>query len=505
MLAASSLQLVRLSIKGIRMDRFLFRVSSLARVRSDSYVTRHAGVSVAIPNRFACRWLTPTNGFVLLMLCGAILWGARAQASAFALREQSVTAQGNAFAGATAAAEDPSYMFFNPAALARLQGHQIVTSSTFIRPVIKFDGKGASTAGGAPISGGNGGGDVADDVVLPAVYAMVDLGDSLGIVDNLKIGLGINAPFGLETDYENGWAGRYHALQSKLKTININPVVAFELIEGVSFGAGLQAEYADAELSNAIDFGTIGQAFGGTPTQQDGKGRVEGDDWAFGYTLGVLIEPWRGTRFGVGYRSSLNHELEGDARFRFDQAGIGQAVSGATGAFTPTGTEAKLKTPETVSLGAYHNISDQWAVMGEATWTRWSRFDELKIRFDNPNQPDSITEEEWDDTWFFALGATYRPSEPWTLRFGVAYDQSPVPNSTRTPRVPDDKRYWISIGATYQPNDALKFGVGYTHIFVEDASINLSATDQGNSLRGNLSGQADTSIDLLGLQVQYIF
>ncbi|MCP5363992.1 MAG: outer membrane protein transport protein [Hyphomicrobiales bacterium] len=449
--------------------------------------------------------MTRAHWLLLLTVSGVLLWDGRALASAFALREQSVTAQGNAFAGATAAAEDPSYMFFNPAALARLEGHQVMTTATLIRPVFHFDVKGASTAGGTPIGGGDGGGDVADDVVLPALYAMVDLGDGLGVVDNLKIGLGINVPFGLETNYENGWAGRYHALQSKLRTININPVVAFEVVDGLSFGAGLQAQYADAELSNAIDFGTIGQAFGGTPTQQDGKGRVEGDDWAYGFTLGVLYEPWRGTRFGVGYRSSLNHELDGDARFRFDQAGVGQAVSTATGMFTPTGAEANLKTPETVSFGAYHDITDQWAVMGEAAWTRWSRFDELRIQFANPNQPDSITAEEWNDTWFFALGATYRPSEPWALRFGVAYDQSPIPEDKRTPRIPDDNRYWISIGASYQPNDAFTFGFGYTHIFVDDASINLLATDHGNSARGNLSGQTESSIDLLGVQVQYVF
>jgi long-chain fatty acid transport protein len=447
----------------------------------------------------------PTGRAIVAATLAALMAGAGsapASASAFALREQSIAAQGNAFAGATAAAEDPSYMFFNPAALARQRGSQVVSVATYIRPVITFDADDARTVGGIAIGGGNGGGDVGHDAVLPAFYAVWDVGSPFGVFEHVNLGLAVNVPFGLETDYNAGWIGRYHALQSKLKTVNVGPTIGIEVVSGLSVGGGLQVEYAHAELSNAIDFGTIGAAISALapisqPTLQDGRGRVEGDDLAYGFAGGVLYEPWPGTRVGAGYRSPLRHELDGDARFRLDQAGIGAAIAGTTGAFTSTGARAKLHLPETVSFGAYHDLDDQWAVMGEAAWTRWSRFDELKIRFNNPAQPDSVTEEEWRDTWFVAVGATWRPDTPWTVRFGLAYDQSPIPNAKRTPRVPDNDRYWLSVGAAYRPVAGFDVGVGYTHIFQDDASIKLAATDPGNRRHGGVNGWIGASVSPL--------
>ena len=449
------------------------------------------------------------RGVFLVAMIASMTTAGDAWASGFALKEQSATAQGNAFAGATAGAEDASYLFFNPAAMTRVQGSQTATVATAIRPVARFDAKDASTAAGTPIQGGNGGGNGAESAVVPALYAVVDLSESVRFIDGLRIGLGINAPFGLETDYKNGWIGRYHALQSKLKTVNVNPAVAFKVLERLSVGVGLQAQYATAELSNAIDFGSIAAGIPALqpvaqPTQQDGRGRVEGDDWAFGFTAGLLYEPWQGTRFGVGYRSALKHTLKGDARFRLDPT-VGPAIAAGSGAFAPTGTRAKLNLPEMVSFGAHHDIDDQWSVMGEAAWTRWSRFDELRIRFGNPAQPDSVTDEEWHDTWFFAAGATYRPSKAWAIRLGTAYDQSPVPNSKRTPRIPDNDRVWLSVGGTYQPAANVAVTLGYTHIFMMDSSIKLSSNDPGNRTRGNLSGDYDSHIDLFGVQLQIAF
>lgn len=448
-------------------------------------------------------------GVATLVWCAAG-GGDAARASGFALKEQSVTAQGNAFAGASATAEDASAMFFNPAALALLPASQLTAAATWIAPSYKFKAKGASTLAGTPITGGNGGSDVGDDVLLPAAYGVVAIDDPLPFGRNLRFGLGVNVPFGLETDYNQGWIGRYHALQSKLKTINLNPAVALEVLDRLSLGAGLQVQYVSAELSNAVDFGSIGEGIPAlapiaVPTQQDGKARVEGSDWGVGYTLGALYQPWDGTRIGVGYRSHIRHELKGDARFRFDDAGVGQAISAASGAFTKTSVRTKLDLPETVSIGAAQALGRGWTLLGEAAWTRWSRFDELKIRFGNPAQPDSITEEQWNDTWFFALGATYQARDDLLLRFGAAYDQSPVPNSKRTPRVPDQDRFWLSVGATYQPAKTVSVSAGYTHIFLDDSSINLRAADTGNAGRGDLSADIDAGIDLFGVQVQWRF
>lgn len=486
-----------------RRNRLFKEMSSLkARLRSgtrfgDRVLKRRPG--------FSCRYLT---FFVIV----AAYWQAcyPCYASGFALREQSESALGNAFAGGAAAAEDPSYMFFNPAALARQDATQIVTVLTYVQPKTHFNVKGADTAAGVPIGGGQGGSDITDDQLVPALYAVVDLSRDVDLVDNLKIALAVTSPFGLETDYYSGWAGRYHALQSKLRTVNFSPTVSFDVLDRLSVAAGLQAQYADADLSNAIDFGSLGAAVPplapfAQPTGQDGKARVEGSDWGFGWTSGLLYQPFDGTRFGVGYRSHVRQELTGEARFRLDQAGIGQALSTATGAFTDTSAKATLDLPETITFGFYEEIDKQWSVMADAAWTRWSRIKELRVRFGNPAQPDSVSDADWTDTWFLAAGATYRPAAPWAIRLGIAYDESPVPNRTRTPRVPDNDRYWVTLGVSYQPSDTMTISAGYAHIFGSEASVSLSADDPGSQASGSLSGNVESSVDIFGLQLRWAY
>jgi len=440
-------------------------------------------------------------------IAGAILTAisglaAQAEAAGFAIREQSGTALGNAFAGATAGAEDISYMFFNPAGLTRHDGNQMLATASYVAPHAEMKSGTAGTVLGAPISGGLGGGDIAGNAVVPAFYAMLDLHP------DIRIGLGINAPFGLVTEYEDGWIGRYHALRSELTNVIVNPVVAYRVNDWISIGGGLQASYIDGELSNAVDFGTIDAvlfsgAFGGTPGQNDGKSTLTGDDWGFGYNVGILLEPWSGTRFGLAYRSKISHELTGDAKFKLGS--VGSAISMATGQFVDTGAKLSTQFPETVSFGIHHDINRQFSVLGEAAWTRWSRFRELRVRFDNPLQADNVTDESWENTWFVSVGVTYRPNEDWMIRAGVGFDQEPIPDRTRTPRIPGEDRTWVALGASYQPFEDLTLALSYAHMFVKDASVGLTTTGVGNTFRGDLSGQYEGGIDIFGLQGSYRF
>jgi long-chain fatty acid transport protein len=439
----------------------------------------------------------------------------QAQASGFAIREQSAAAQGNAFAGATAGAEDVTYLFFNPAVLGRLENTQVAGVLSFVAPQSEFRGGSASTGAfppalpSFPIQGSQERDDIAKDFFVPAFYAM------LVANDRLRFGLGINVPFGLESNYDRDWIGRYHALESKLTIISLNPVVAFGVTDWIFLGVGFQAQYADAELSNALDFGTIGTvlpvAAGGSPVpgaepgnpDQDGFFKLEGDDWGYGWNAGLLVEPLPGTRFGLAYRSKVEHTFEDDAEFSvpapFDSA------FAPTGLFRDTGAEADLTTPESWSAGFYHEIRARWAIMAEVSLTRWSRFEDLVIEFDNPAQPDNITDADWKDTWFYALGVTFRPAENWNLRAGVAHDQSPVPDKTRIPRIPDEDRTWLSLGVQWQARPHLTLSAGYTHVWVEDSDINLKATDPGNAFRGDLAGEYDNAIDIATVQVNWLF
>lgn len=433
---------------------------------------------------------------------GVLLPGARVDAAGFALREQSATAQGNAFAGATAAAEDPSYMFFNPATLGFLDGYRATAVLSYIRPQTELTSASAATVLGSPIGGRTSVDDVTEDAVTAALYGMAELSGGL------RAGLGINVPFGLKTEYSPDWVGRYHAVETGLKTININPVLAWRPVSWLAVGGGLQAQYADAEMSNAVDFGTIGAGAGipgAVPATQDGFARLEGDDWGFGFNVGLLVEPLEGTRLGLAYRSEVEHEIQGDVDFDLDAAGIGAALRAATGAFADSGASTEVTTPATLSAGVYQDVTSRWAVMGEVAWTEWSTFEELRIRFDNPAQADSVTEEDWRDSFFVALGTTYRATDTFALRGGVAFDQTPVEDEHRTPVIPDANRYWLSVGLGWQPFDWFGLDAGYTHIFVESAEIDLSASDPGNTFRGDLEASYEAHIDIFTLSGKLTF
>ena len=434
-------------------------------------------------------WIVLAGGFVALLTAGG------AQAAGYALKEQSAAGQGEAFAGAAAKAEDATTLFANPAGMARLSGSQAVVSGAFIAPTAKFKNGSASRAaayGGSAISGPSSTGDVVLDAFVPALYGVYD------VDPRWKVGLAITAPWGLATKYDADWIGRYHAIKSEMQTLNIAPSVSYRINRQWSVGGGLQFQRIKAELTNAVDFGSLIRL----PGRADGFAKVKGDDWGWGYTFGVLWEPATTTRLGLSYRSAIHHKLDGNAQF----SGV-PAVPALRASFANTGASAKVTTPEMVMFGAYHELSPQWAVLFETSWTNWSRFRQLVVSFDNPLRGPSVTEERWEDGWFFSLGANYRPTDRWTLRAGVAYDLAPTPDEHRTPRIPDTDRVWLAAGATYKLTEAVSISAAYTHIFGLDADVNLRDGGPGttDNLRGNLTGSYDSHVDILTVQAKVSF
>jgi len=335
--------------------------------------------------------------------------------------------------------------------------------------------------------------------------------------DRLDLGLAVVAPWGLRTDYNDDWAGRYHALESDLLTINIQPVVSLKPTKRLTVAGGLQIQYIDATLSNAIDFGTIGTATAAevpglgallpaatAPGENDGFAEVTGDDWGLGYVFGLIYEFTPGTRAGFSYRSAINHRLEGDAEFDLDEDGVGAVLSSATGQFVNTGGAAEVTIPETASFGIHHQLSPRWAVLAEAAWTNWAQFEELVVEFDNPAQDDSVTTENWESTWMYAVGLNFMPTPAWTLRTGVGYDESPVPDDTRTPRIPGNDRTWLGVGASWKPTSRLSVSASFVHIFVADSSINLDAEGE-RQFRGSLEADMQGRAEVVSAQVDWRF
>lgn len=445
----------------------------------------------------------PCKSSIGLMAASCLAaWSSPAWPAGFAIKNQSSLAQANAFAGATAAAESISYMFFNPAGLTRHDGHQTEIGTAYLLPKTRIRDGSASTLLATPIDGVNQQDDVASNSLVPSAYVMTTLGE------DWRAALGVNAPFGQATSYDPDWVGRYHAERSELSTINVNPSVAWRLAPSLSIGAGLQVQWIKTELGNAIDFGTIGAVAGvpgAIPSAQDGRVRVRGDDWGLGYNLGLLWSPGPATRIGIAYRSRIDHELGGRAQFTLDQAGIGAALSAGTGAFVNTDVSAKTTLPATLSVGAYHDISAHWAVMGEVAWTGWSDLEELRLSFGNPNEPDNVTELDFVDTIFAAVGVTWKPNDAWSLRGGLAHDQDATRKRFRTPRIPGGARYWLSTGVTYAPKPWLTLNVSATHIFVDDADIALTTEGEGNAFRGNLSAGGEFEISTLALSATLRF
>ena len=441
-------------------------------------------------------------------LCFLLVWGMSsgaslsAHAAGFALIEQSASGFGNAYAGMSARADDASIQFFNPASLSWLPpGKQIIVGGSAILPSAKLRNASARNLNtGATISG-NDGGDAASLELVPNFYFAGDLNP------DLKFGLGITVPYGLTSEYDNGWKGRYQALKSEVMTVNVNPALSFKASEKLSIGGGISLQYVKAELTNAIDSSAICLASPLNPlcsarglgqagnAAVDSYSKMKGDDISWGFNLGVLYKPWEGTTVGASYRSHIKHKLEGEASFR-RSAAIDQ-VSQLAARLSNSDITANLSMPETVSLSLAQQLNDKLELLADVTWTNWSRFKELRVQFDS-GLADNVTNTKWNDSYRFSLGGNYRYNDQLTLRAGVAYDQTPVPDAShRTPRIPDADRTWFAIGASWKVDPFNTIDVGYAYLRMKDSSINHSSE---GAVSHNIQGEFSARVDILSAQ-----
>jgi len=428
-----------------------------------------------------------------------------ANAAGFALIEQNASGMGNAFAGAAAVAEDASTIFFNPAGMSYLPDSQLVVAAHAILPSADFSNDGshrAALTGGLATPGGNGS-DAGDLAFIPNFYY------ARSVTDNIRLGIGVNAPFGLKTEYSKGWVGRYQAIKSELKTININPSISVKASEQLALGFGISAMRAKADLTNAVDFGTIcaaalgGCGIGATFQQNDGRARLEGDDWGFGWNAGVIFQATPATRLGLAYRSQVHHTLDGTVRFSNVPAAFALSPL-LTATFANGNASAKLTTPDSLSASLFHQIDSQWDVLADLTWTRWSKFEQLTATRTSGTIVSTVPE-NWENTLRASVGASYRYNDKLKARIGVAYDESPVPSAFRTPRIPDNDRVWLSLGASYRLTPASSVDAGFTHIFVHDAALDKTTDTSSAALRDVLKGNYDSDVNILSVQYTHSF
>lgn len=438
-----------------------------------------------------------------VVLCSALAVGGQALAGGLGVREQSTSAQGASFAGA-AAGGDLSASFWNPAAMSQA-GTGLTTESHYalITADIDVSAESVSVLPGSVLAPST---QAVDD--RAELDPLVLVGSSYAawrVNKDVVLGLSISAPFGAKNKaHDATWSGQYHARSSELLTVNVNPIASYQLAPGLSVGAGPQIQYMALTLK-------ANPSGGLAPPQASAA--LDGDDIGVGFTAGVLWQPSPATSIGLGFRSSVAHEIEGDASIAGGLLTTGTVLG--TVPFAPADFEAKLRTPEIVTLSLRQSVGAGTRLLATAEWSNWSRLDQVDFIATSgggiaaqpvvPGQTLNVLDFHWNDGWFFALGGEWDWSQDLTLRAGAAYEVSPVREADqRKINISDSDRIWLSVGATYAVTLATALDLAYTHIFYDDAPIDSLTTAPGTATTPvrRFTGSADQAADIVAVSLK---
>jgi len=441
--------------------------------------------------------------------------------AAFALQENSGSGLGNAYAGGAAAAEDAATIWPNVAGMSRISTNQIAAAINLIHFEAKFHNNGSLPALNQPL--GNEGGDAGKWNVVPNLYAVFPINRQW------TFGIGVNAPFGLVTEYDDGWIGRYQAIKSDVKTLNVNPAVSFRITDNIAVGVGANYQQIKATFSNNVNYSAgLAQAAGaaaqgglippaliptivGATPGLDAFASVNGDDYAWGWNAGILIDFDKNTRFGAHYRSGFKYNISGNVNFTTPAlptlpptlapvvAGLANAVNAQ---LANGGVTADIELPSFTNVSVFHRLNDRWDIMGDIQYTHWSTISALTF-VRTTGTVLSSTPENFRNAWRYSGGVNYHYDNQWMFRAGYAYDQTPVNTTDMTPRLPDGNRNWATVGAQYKWMQNIAIDVGFAYIWVKDPEINQNA---GNTAaNGLLKGNYTSNVQILSAQLTYSF
>ncbi|MGB0846777.1 MAG: OmpP1/FadL family transporter [Thiolinea sp.] len=448
---------------------------------------------------------------LLTPLCAAIILGMAGQASAggFGVTIQSATVAGNAATG-HAMAEDVSAMFYNPALLYSMEGRQINGGVALLNSDVTVTNTGSNlpdAAAGFPVIGEN----IGEPGGLSVTPSFFYRGEP--IMKGLVYGIGVNVPFGIHTEYDKDSFTRYEATESSLKTLNINPAVAYQLNENFEIGAGVNIQVGQTLLAAALDSYLTCQSFvaaGAVPAATcatlglnsasnaatDGSLSIEATGVGVGANFGAVFRPAAGTTVSLGVRSPVTIDFEGEADFTHSAnlAALGDAALTAAN-LNDQDAESTLEMPASASLAMAHQVNDKLTVHGDITWTQWSSIPEVRVKFPDSALSDTVTDLQWEDTVRYGIGATYQMNEKTRLRAGVAMDPVPTPSPmNRTPRAPSSDNLWLSVGASHAISKHFTIDAGLSLVKPSEASVNYTG---GN---GYIT-RADVESDVIGAAV----
>ncbi|GAA5219132.1 porin [Corallincola platygyrae] len=417
------------------------------------------------------------------------LFSSQLSAAGFQLHEHSANGLGRAFAGEGAIAENAAVIARNPAAMTVFDSAQLSFSGTYINPEVDIKGhtvnhygelyNGAATAVNNAVPGANlsmvetefdaSQRDIAPDAFIPTFFYLRPINE------RWYWGFGAFSNFGLSTEYGSSSNTSEFADKAEVITINLNPNIAYKINEQWSIGGGINFVYADAEIGSStpaymddyvqpiMEYNQIAEGIG-APQLLPVPGnatilRVSGDDWGYGWNIGVLWEPVKGTRIALSHRSEVELELDG------------KAESDLSADLNRDGS-LDLDLPAISELAIHHELDHQWSVQASAVYTQWGSFEKLEAKLDGIDEPVHIKDEYWDHSWRLAAGVTYKVSPKWTLRAGYAYDETPVDSKRRSLSIPDTDRQWYTAGTTYQWDENISIDVGYAYLHGRKVDVN---------------------------------
>ena len=472
------------------------------------------------------------------------LGAGQALGAAFILQENSGSGLGNAYAGGAAASEDADTIWTNPAGMSRLKTNQVAAAVNFIKPSIKFSDTGSLPAVSCPppLCAGAGlrqplggtGGNAGNLGVDPNLYVVIPINPQWAF------GIGVNAPFGLTTEYDSDWIGRYQGIKSKIETINVNPAISYKF-GNFSVGAGANYQHIKADFTAAVNYsGALAQAAGKAvagglitvPTAGlllsqtnglDALSSVTGDDDTWGWNIGAewnVGSPDSRTRFGAAYRSAVKYNIAGNVNFTYPTLPavappplvpvLGLLDAGVKAQVYNGSVTSNIKLPDFANVSVFHTmLNDKWDFMGDVQWTHWSTIQDLTFIRTSGIASGTVlqsTPEHWKDAWRVSGGVSYRYTPQWTWRGGVAWDQTPVPDEFRTVRLPDSDRVWFTAGAQYKWSEALKFDVGAAYIWVQNGSIAQISTSPASVAQfGYVKGDYNNNVVIVSGQLTWSF
>ncbi|MET1078032.1 MAG: outer membrane protein transport protein [Pseudomonas sp.] len=420
-------------------------------------------------------WIKTTLALTIGTVAGHSL------ANGIAINEQSVSGMGTAFAGRSSSAQDASTVFGNPAGLAKLKRREVSGGMAVVDASVDIhDAQGPADSSNK--------GDMVPFAAVPFGYFATPLND------DWHFGFGLYVPFGVISDYEKSFQGRYKGLYSKVQVVTLQPTLSYKVNERVSVGFGPTFNTIDGKLTNNLATkGLLG-------AERDTKLSIKGNDTALGYNLGVLVDLTPSTAWGLTYHSKVDYSLEGHTQVSNAPAGLN--LNGNYDA----GLDISL--PESVDTSLTHQLDEHWTLYGGATWTRWSRLEQILV--ENQGVPalgqslgfGTLTEQlQWEDTWSYALGAAYQLNPQWVLRAGLALDAAPTTNAQRSVRIPVGNRKVVSLGAGWSPNPDLTVDIAYSYLRENEAPIDQHESD----FQPAYSAKFENSAHGLGTQITYRF